>query len=92
MKKYTFEELMNLDAKELEGLRKKAWDASDVMRLSTTEGRNIGPRLGAYDIRDIFTHGVCPVIIACAVCATGFLAVKYYTDKKFPNNGTEDNN
>lgn len=82
MKKYTFEELMNLDAKELKSLREKAWDAKDVLRLSGAKDESL--KFTAFDVRDIITRGVCPLFAAGIIGTAAFFAVKYYADKKYP--------
>lgn len=82
MKKYTFEELMNLDAEALANLRKKAWDARDILRVSDAKDESL--KFTAFDVKDLIIRGVCPLFAAGIFATAAFFAVKYYTDKKYP--------
>jgi len=90
MNKPTFESLMNMDAKELADLRTKAIDAADIMRQYTTFAESAKrPLLIAYDLVNIIKSGI-GAFSCIGAAAIGFLAVKYYTDKKYKENEKVD--
>ena len=90
MNKPTFESLMNMNAKELADLRTKSMDAAAIMRQYNIF---IGPApkavLGPYDFVTLAKHGI-NAFGAIGAAAVGFLAVKYYTDKKYKENEKVD--
>ena len=91
MNKPTFESLMDMDAKELSDLRRKTWDAVDVMRnYKTMTGGSTKPTLIAFDYVNIIKSGI-NAFGCIGAAAIGFLAVKYYTDKKYKENEKVDN-
>lgn len=80
MKKYTFEELVALDGKELHELRLKMWDVKDILRAQD----NNDSFFNAYDISRFIESGAKAATLIGAAYI-GYRAVKYYTDKKFPS-------
>lgn len=77
MKKYTADELFSMDTEKLRDLKCKLWDVREVLR---TQDDNSPIMFSAYDIR--YISNAAAILGAAYI---GYRAVKYYTDKKFPD-------
>ncbi|MBQ9036242.1 MAG: hypothetical protein IJ115_02110 [Erysipelotrichaceae bacterium] len=81
MKKYTFEELMNMNAEDLKTLKETVWDAGSILREQRFD--EDGPFFKAYDITNVINHGLVPLAIGLGVGYMGYRAVVYYSDKLY---------
>lgn len=82
MKKFTFEELMNMNAEDLKNLKEKVWDAGTILREQKIDDSK-GPFFRAYDITNIINNGLVPLAIGLGVGYMGYRAVVYYSDKLY---------
>lgn len=81
MKKYTFEELMDMSAEDLKTLKEKVWDAGTILREQNFDDK--GPFFKAYDITNVINNGIVPLTIGLGVGYMGYRAVVYFSDKLY---------
>lgn len=81
MKKYTFEELMEMNAEDLKNLKEKVWDACTILREQNYDDK--GPFFRAYDITNVINNGLVPLAIGLGVGYMGYRAVVYFSDKLY---------
>lgn len=86
MKKFTVDQLMEMNTEELQSIREKMWDAKEIMRVQDVN------RLNIYDLRDIFRYGVSPILTVGIASCAGLYALKFYMDRKYPIAKTTDTN
>lgn len=79
MKKFTKEELINMDSEELKNLREKCWDADYILNF---QKERLGIKLYSSDVARLLYGGLKTTAIIGAAYL-GYRAVKYYVDRKY---------
>lgn len=86
MKKFTIDQLMEMDTEELQSIREKMWDVKEIMRVQE------GNHFNAYELRDIFRYSVSPILTVGVASFAGIYALKYYMNRKYPITKATDAN